>query len=93
MSGMQSKLITTNVTDDRPSVSRSWPQAYLAFLLSPKENLILKVAPLALLLGAPELIASNFLPIVGEISDLTALVLWAIVFLRTVSAVSRYTKR
>ena len=65
----------------------------MAFLLNRRESLILKVAPLALILGAPEVIASNFLPVVGEISDVTELVLWVVVILRTISAVNRYLKR
>jgi len=65
----------------------------MAFLLSRSESLILKVAPVALILGTPEVIASNFLPVVGEISDVTELVLWVVVILRTISAVNRYVKR
>lgn len=88
MSIMQNQIIPTTSTTS--PARRSWAQAYFKFLLSPKENLVLKVAPIFLLLGAPEVIVSNFLPVVGEVTDLGALVLWAIVITRTVRAVRRH---
>lgn len=92
---MQNQIVPTPTQpENRAQTSqRSWLQAYMVFLLSRKESLILKVAPLVLILGAPEVIASNFLPVVGEVSDVTEVVLWVIVLLRTISAVSRYLKR
>ena len=69
---------------------RSWLQAYGRFLMSPQESFILKIAPLAFLIGAPELIASEFIPIVGEINDLAALVIALLVAARTIRAVNRY---
>jgi hypothetical protein len=95
MSGMQNQIVPTPTqsNDHSKPRNRSWAQAYLAFLFSPRESLVLKVAPLALVLGAPEIIASNFLPVVGEVSDVTELVLWVIVILRTISAVNRYLRR
>ena len=69
---------------------RPWLQAYARFLLSPEESLLLKLAPLAFLIGAPELVASEFLPVIGEISDLGVIVIAAIVAIRTVRAVHRY---
>lgn len=86
---MQSQIQTT-IHNSETLVRRSWLSAYGRFLLSPKESLILKVAPLAFLFGAPELVASEFIPIVGELSDLAVLVLVAVVGFRTFRAVSRY---
>lgn len=86
---MQTQIQTTNQRSET-TIKRSWLSAYGRFLLSPSESFILKIAPVAFLLGTPELIASEFLPIVGEISDLAALVLIAIVGFRTVQAVKRY---
>jgi hypothetical protein len=88
---MQSQIVPSP-TQTTP-VTRSWPQAYLAFLLNPKERMVLKVAPLALMLGLPEVIASSFLPVVGELTDVGEIVLWAIVIYRTVLAVSRHKTR
>jgi len=95
MVGMQNQITPSpeGPRDDTQSRNRNWAQAYMAFLLSRSESLILKVAPVALILGTPEVIASNFLPVVGEISDVTELVLWVVVILRTISAVNRYVKR
>jgi len=56
---------------------RSWPQVYKSFLLSSDEHLFLKIAPLAILLGSPEIIASNLIPIVGEFVDVGGLSLSA----------------
>jgi len=83
---MQSQITTPT----QQPVTRTWLQAYLAFLFSPKENLILKLAPLAILFGAPELVVDSFLPVIGEVSDLTALILTIIVVGKTLAAVHRY---
>ena len=69
---------------------RPWLSAYGKFLLSPEESLILKIAPLAFFIGAPELIATEFLPIIGEVSDVGVLILIVIVAVRTIRAVQRY---
>jgi hypothetical protein len=69
---------------------RSWLAAYGRFLLSPQESLILKIAPLAFVIGAPELIASEFLPVIGEISDIGAIIIAALVVVHTARAVKRY---
>lgn len=71
-------------------IRRSWPQAYMAFLLSRRESLVLKFAPLAILIGSPELVISSFIPVVGEVSDLTAALLTIIVVVKTISAVRKY---
>lgn len=69
---------------------KSWPRAYASFLLSRNENLALKLAPLALLAGSPELLASNLLPIVGEVLDIGGASMTLLVIFRTLSAVKKY---
>ena len=69
---------------------RSWLAAYGAFLLSRDESLILKVAPLALVAGSPELIASNLVPVVGELLDVGGIALASVVVLRTLAAIQKY---
>ncbi len=69
---------------------KSWLSAYKAFLLSQDESLILKIAPLALLAGSPELIASNLIPVVGEVLDVGGIALTSVVALRTLAAVQKY---
>jgi hypothetical protein len=87
---MQYQITTLPAHHAQGTHQRSWLSAYGKFLLSSQESLILKIAPLAFLIGAPELIASEFLPIIGEISDIGAIVVAAIVVVRTMRAVSRY---
>lgn len=78
------------VSSRRSATGRTWPAAYKAFLLNRDESLALKLAPLALLAGSPELIASNLIPVVGEVLDLGGLTLVSVVALRTFSAVRKY---
>jgi hypothetical protein len=68
----------------------SWLTAYKAFLLDKDESFILKVAPLAILLGMPEILASNLIPGVGEIIDLSGLGVTSVVLFRTYLAVRRH---
>ena len=70
--------------------NRSWPSAYAAFLRNRHESFFLKVAPIALLVGSPEIIASNILPVIGEVADVGGITLAALVAVRTYSAVKRY---
>lgn len=70
--------------------TRSWQEAYKVFLLSKNESFLLKIAPLAVLLGSPEIIASNLIPIVGEIADVGGMGLTLVIVLRTLSAVQKY---
>lgn len=70
--------------------SRSWGQAYKAFLLSPDESFLLKIAPIAIALGAPELIAATIIPVIGELTDLGGFGLTALVVIRTLVAVNKY---
>jgi hypothetical protein len=71
-------------------IRKSWPRAYAAFLLNRNENLILKVAPIILLVGSPELLVSNIIPIVGEVVDIGGASMALIVAFRTLSAVKKY---
>lgn len=86
---MPNEIVPTPSTSNSPA-RRSWGKAYLKFLMSPEESLVLKIAPLALVIGAPEVIVSNFLPVVGELTDLGELVLWGMVIARTARAVRRH---
>lgn len=69
---------------------RSWGQAYKTFLQSKDESFLLKIAPLILLVGSPEILVSNLIPVVGEFVDLGGFGLTAIVLLRTFVAVQKY---
>ncbi len=72
------------------STSRSWFQAYTAFLLSKDENFILKIAPILLIAGSPEIVLSNVIPFVGEFVDIGGIGLTAIVGAATFRAVRKY---
>jgi hypothetical protein len=61
----------------------SWPNAYKAFLLDKNESTLLKLAPLAIIFGAPEVIVSNIIPVVGEFVDIGGLSLASIIAART----------
>ena len=74
----------------QPQTKRSWATAYKAFLLSKDESLILKLAPLFILLGTPEVIVSNLIPVIGEIADIGELGLLTIVAFRTYMAMQKY---
>lgn len=68
----------------------SWFEAYRAFLMSKDESFLLKIAPLILLVGSPEVIASNLIPVIGEFMDLGTFSIAALVFVRTMLAVRKY---
>jgi uncharacterized membrane protein YkvA (DUF1232 family) len=72
------------------SVRTSWAKAYVRFLLSTNENLLLKVAPLALLGLLPLDILSNLVPVVGEMDDFGFIIALAVVAARTLTRVRRY---
>ncbi|GAC1386428.1 MAG: hypothetical protein NVS1B7_5030 [Candidatus Saccharimonadales bacterium] len=67
-----------------------WFAAYTAFLADKQESTILKLAPIALLFGSPEIIASNVIPVIGEIVDFSALSIAVVVVVRTVMALRRH---
>ena len=85
---MKTTVTTRPIVQDITAVS--WPQAYKAFLLNRHESFILKLAPIALLVGSPEVIASNIIPVVGEIVDVGGLTLAMVVAVRTYNAVKKY---
>lgn len=72
------------------SLDRSWLSAYQAFLRDKDESFILKIAPLILLMGAPEILVSNLLPGIGEVLDLGSVSVATIVALRTLMAVRKH---
>ena len=86
---MKTTITARPVTQSSTS-KRSWPQAYKAFLTNRDESLYLKIAPIMLLIGSPEIIASNILPVIGEIADVGGLTLAIVVALRTYHVVSKY---
>lgn len=67
-----------------------WLGAYRRFLLSRRENLLLKVAPLALVGVLPPELLSNLIPGIGLLDDLGYLILAAFVIYKTVSRVNAY---
>lgn len=77
-------------TMTQSSSAHSWFQAYLTFLKSRDENLILKAAPVLLIVGSPEVLVSNLLPFVGETLDIGTFGLTALVLYRTFRAVRKY---
>ncbi len=80
----------TTVTTSPIVSNRSWPRAYKAFLCDRHQSLLLKIAPIAILVGSPEIVASNVLPVIGEIADIGGLTLASVVAIRTYNAVKRY---
>ena len=68
----------------------SWVSGYKAFLLDKNESLFLKVAPLVLLFGSPEVIVANLIPVVGEALDLGTFSITVLVAFRTYRAVQRH---
>lgn len=69
---------------------RTWGQAYKSFLMSSDESIVLKAAPLAIILGSPEVLASNLIPVIGEIADVSGLSVAAMVAYKTYKAVKKY---
>jgi hypothetical protein len=80
----------TQYVGSRDNEKSSWMKAYKAFLFSRDESLILKIAPIALLIGSPEIIASNLLPVIGEVADVGGLGLAFLVAVKTFTAVQKY---
>lgn len=82
---MQSHTINNSQT-----AQKSWMMAYRSFLMSRDENMMLKIAPFALLLGSPEIIISNLIPVVGEVVDVGSITLSLVVAYKTYNAVKKY---
>jgi len=74
----------------RPQVKLSWSKAYMRFLLSSDESLMLKIAPLAMLGILPFDIISNIVPLLGELDDLGYLIALAFIIVKTADRVRRY---
>lgn len=62
----------------------------MRFLRSRDESLILKAAPVLLIVGSPEVLVSNLLPFVGEALDVGTFGLSMVVLYRTLRAVRKY---
>ena len=77
-------------TGQSTNIKRSWPAAYKAFLMDKDESLVLKIAPIALLLGSPEIVMSNLIPVVGELLDIGTFTLAGLVALRTYTSVKKH---
>lgn len=75
-----------------PKVKQGWPQAYVAFLRSKDEKFLLKVAPVLLLIGTPELVVATLIPVVGEVVDFGGVSIALFVAFKTVVAVRKYRK-
>lgn len=72
------------------SQTKGWLQAYKLFLMDRDESFVLKVAPLIILFGSPEVILSNLLPIIGEVVDIGALSITGLVIFKTYLAVRKH---
>ena len=81
---------TVRPVANTPVTQRGWPSAYQTFLRNRHESFFLKIAPLVLLAGSPEIVASNLVPVLGEVADLGGLTLSVVVAVRTYRAVRRY---
>lgn len=79
-----------NVFSYKPQTKHSWPQAYKDFLLSKDESMLLKIAPLLLILSTPEAVAALLIPVIGEIIDLGGLSMTLFVAYKTANAVQKY---
>ncbi len=75
-----------------PRAKQGWMYAYMAFLRSKDETFLLKIAPVLLLLGTPELVAATLIPVVGEIVDFGGISIALFVAFKTVVAVRKYRK-
>ncbi|CAN5431421.1 hypothetical protein BH10PAT3_BH10PAT3_0690 [soil metagenome] len=83
-------MMQSNAMSSQAQTRRSWASAYKSFLISREESLILKIAPLILLFGSPEIIASNIIPVVGEIIDIGSFGIVVTVAYKTIKSVRKY---
>lgn len=67
-----------------------WMKGYGRFLTDRHESALLKLAPLAMAAGFGEVVASNLLPVVGEVEDVGAVAVAALVAVKTFSAIRRH---
>jgi hypothetical protein len=68
----------------------SWASAYKDFILDSNESFMLKIAPLAIIFGAPEVLVSNVIPVVGEFVDVGSISVASIILARTYFAVRKH---
>ena len=68
----------------------SWSKAYMRFLMSKDESVVLKIAPLALAGVLPFDILSNLIPLVGELDDLGYIIMLTFVVFKTLKQVNKY---
>ena len=68
----------------------SWPQAYFEFLKSPRESILLKIAPLVMMGLLPVDLVSNLLPVIGIADDVGLSGLGIVVIIKTISRVHQY---
>jgi uncharacterized membrane protein YkvA (DUF1232 family) len=88
--GINKSLTTLVKPTYMNTTGSSWIRAYLRFLGSRDESVMLKAAPLALMGVLPIDIVSNLIPFVGEVDDLGIIVIFAVVVSRTVWRVRKY---
>ena len=85
------KSLTTSVGPSyKSSTGSSWIKAYLRFLHSRDESVVLKAAPLALVGVLPIEILSNLIPFVGEADDAGYMIVLAVITARTLWRVRKY---
>lgn len=69
-----------------------WFQAYVRFLVSRDESLVLKVAPLALIGVLPMDIVSNIIPGIGLLDDAGYILIAIAVLFKTLARVGYYRR-
>jgi uncharacterized membrane protein YkvA (DUF1232 family) len=70
----------------------SWPQAYVKFLKSPRESLLLKIAPLVIMGIIPADLISNLIPVIGIVDDVGLSGIGIVVIVRTMWRVRIYRR-
>jgi uncharacterized membrane protein YkvA (DUF1232 family) len=68
----------------------NWFQAYLRFLRSPQESILLKIAPLIIIGVIPVDLLSNILPVVGLVDDVGLSGIGIFTIVRTLWHVNKY---
>jgi uncharacterized membrane protein YkvA (DUF1232 family) len=68
----------------------NWLQAYLQFLRSPQESILLKIAPLIIIGVIPVDLLSNILPVVGLVDDVGLSGIGILTVIRTLWHVNKY---
>lgn len=81
---------TKHHTSDTNISKKSYFAAYRSFLFDKDELLFLKIAPLLLIIGSPEIVLSNLIPVVGELLDVGGLTVTMIVVFKTLQGIKRH---